>query len=476
MTEAPITRAAGAFVAGLTPADLPPAALEVARLGFADTLAVMLAGRAEPVTRAVAAHAARALAPGPVPWLFGAGRGTAEAAAMVDATAAHALDFDDYAFSNHVSAVLVPVILACAAGAQDRSGARMAAAYAAGYEVWADLMAREPDHLHSKGWHPTAVFGPVGAAAAAAHLAGLDAEAATNALALAASHAGGLMANFGSMTKPYHAGMAAASGVRAVRLTEAGLTAQPVALESPVGLLAALSPDRRADRTTPPAFGRRWRIVEARINIKKYPTVGASQRVIDALVGLHAEGRMPPADRIAAVVPRVSVKHAAVMPFADPRTPAEAKFSLPFACAATILWGRVGLAEMTEVRLADPALRALMARVRVDAHEDYDPDYPVAARFDVVTLHLTDGTELRSPEIRYFTGHAKAPLTPLQHWAKFADCAAAGGLAEAAARELFEAAQRLETLAGPDDLIRPARPARTATAGRAGPARTGRRR
>ena len=437
--EAPITRAAGTFVAALDPADLP-------------------AGRDEPVTRAVAAHAAAGHAPGPVPWLFGSGHGTAEAAAMVDATAAHALDFDDYAFSNHVSAVLVPVILACAVGARDPSGARMATAYAAGYEVWGELMTREPDHLHSKGWHPTAVFGPVAAAAAAAHMAGLSAEAAANALALAASHAGGLMANFGSMTKPYHAGMAAASGIRAVRLTEAGLTAQPVALESPVGLLAALSPDRRADRTTPPAFGQRWRIAEARINIKKYPTVGASQRVIDALAALHAEGRMPPAGSVAAVIPSVSVKHAAVMPFADPKSPAEAKFSLPFACAATILWGRVGLAEMTEARLADPALRALMARVRVDAHENYDPDYPVAAVFDVVTLRLTDGTVVRSPEIRHFTGHAKAPLSTAQHWDKFADCAAYGGVPAAAARAVFDAAQRLETLAGPADLIRPAMP------------------
>jgi len=453
---APLTRAAGAFVAGLSPEDLPPEATAVARLGFADTLAVMLAGRDEPVTRAVAAYAAAGHAAGPVPWLFGAGHGTAEAAAMVDATAAHALDFDDYAFSNHVSAVLVPVILASAPGARDASGARMVAAYAAGYEVWADLMAREPDHLHSKGWHPTAVFGPVAAAAAAAHMAGLPADAATNALALAASHAGGLMANFGSMTKPYHAGMAAASGVRAVRLTEAGLTAQPVALESPVGLLAALSPDRRADRSTPPGFGARWKIASTGINIKKYPTVGASQRVIDALVALAAEGRMPPPERIAEVVPSVSVKHAAVMPFADPQSPAEAKFSLPFACAATILWGRVGFAEMGAERLADPGLRALMGRVRVHAHEDCDPEYPVAALFDVVTLRLTDGSEVRSPEIRHFTGHARAPLTPAQHWEKFADCAAHGGLAEAAARRMFEAAQRLETLSGPDDLIRPA--------------------
>jgi len=453
MSSANITRAAGSFVAGMRFADLPPEASEVARIGFADTFAVMLAGRNEPVTRVVAAYAATALASGSVPWLFGEGRACPEAAALIDATAAHALDFDDYAFSNHISAVLVPVVLACAGIAPDPSGQRMVSAYAVGYEVWADLMGREPAHLHSKGWHPTAVFGPVAAAAAATHMLGMGVEAATTALALAASHSSGLMANFGSMTKPYHAGLAAEMGVRAARLTQAGLTAQPVALESPVGLLAALSPDREVDLTREPTFGRVWKIAESRINIKKYPSVGASQRIIDALVALHGEGRMPNPAMIVELVPRISVKHAAVMPFADPQVPAEAKFSLPFVCAATVLWGRVGLSEMTEQRLADPELRALMQRVKVDAHEEYDPDYPVAAVFDMVTLVLKDGSRVETPKIRHFTGHAKAPLTAAQHWEKFTDCAEYGGVDQAFARQLFDLASRIETIDRPADAL-----------------------
>jgi 2-methylcitrate dehydratase PrpD len=285
---------------------------------------------------------------------------------------------------------------------------------------------------------------------------GLDAGQATNALALAASHAGGLMANFGSMTKPYHAGLAAEMGVRAARLTLAGLTAQPVALESPVGLLAALSPDRRCDRSTPPRFGTAWKIAKTGINIKKYPSVGASQRVIDALVALHAAGGMPDPAALAEIRPRVSAKHAAVMPFADPRVPAEAKFSLPFACAATILWGRVGLAEMTEARLADPQLRALMGRVQVEITDEVDPDYPIAALHDLVTLVLRDGTRVETPRIRHFTGHAMAPLSPAQHWDKFADCAAHGGVDAARARRLFDLAQRVETLPDAAALTAPA--------------------
>ena len=454
MKVIPLTREAGAFVAAIDAASLPPEAFDVARLGFADTVACILAGRSEPVTRIVAGYVATAFAAGDVPALMGAMTTTAEGAAMIDATAAHALDFDDYAFSNHVSAVLVPTALAAAQGAPDPSGARMVAAYVAGYEVWAQLMTREPDHLHSKGWHPTAVHGPVAAAACAAVMRGLDAEAATNALALAASHAGGLMANFGTMTKPYHAGRAAEGGLRAVALTEAGLTAQPVALESPVGLLSALSPEGRVDLARPANLGRVWAIAKHAINIKKYPTVGASQRCIDAILSMDGRAALAAnPEAIVEIVPRISVKHAAVMPFTDPKSPAEAKFSLPFACATALLYGRVGLAELTEAALADPVLRGLMAKVRVDAHEDYDPNYSVAAVFDVVSITTADGQTRTTPEIRRATGHADAPLSRAQHWQKFADSAAAGSLDADAARRLFDACYTIDTLSGPEALF-----------------------
>jgi aconitate decarboxylase len=141
-----------------------------------------------------------------------------------------------------------------------------------------------------------------------------------------------------------------------------------------------------------------------------------------------------------------------VMPFADPASPAEAKFSLPFACATALLRGRVGLAELKDEALSDPVLRRLMAKVSVHAHEDYDPDYPVAARVDVVTVTMADGTVHRTPEVWRATGHADAPLTEEQHWVKFVDCAAAGGLDEGSARALFKACSSVDALSGPGEL------------------------
>src|SRR5262249_4060952 len=113
------------------------------------------------------------------------------------------------------------------------SGAEMLTAYIAGYEVWAELLAREPTPLHRKGWHPTTVLGTIAAAAACAKLCGLDAAGTSTAIAIAASMASGLVANFGTMTKSFQVGRAAQSGVVAARLAKAGLTASLDALEHP---------------------------------------------------------------------------------------------------------------------------------------------------------------------------------------------------------------------------------------------------
>ena len=162
-----------------------------------------------------------------------------------------------------------------------------------GYEVWAELFSREQDPYHLKGWHPTAVLGTVGAAAAVAHLNRLSAERCRHALALAASMACGLVANFGTMTKPLHAGRAAAAAIDAVRLAAAGLTAAPDAIEHHAGYLAALSPNGRVDRQSPATgLGRKLRILDSGLSIKKYPMCYATHRVIDGVLDLARANRL----------------------------------------------------------------------------------------------------------------------------------------------------------------------------------------
>ena len=148
------------------------------------------------------------------------------------------------------------------------SGRELIAAYVAGYETWGELASRDADKHHGKGWHPSAVFGAVAAAAAGARLAKLDAGRTAHALAAAASMAGGLTANFGSMMKPLQVARAAQSGLIAARLAAKGFTASPDALEHRSGFLNAFSPAGRV--RTDDAIAD-WHILKNGLNIKRYP-------------------------------------------------------------------------------------------------------------------------------------------------------------------------------------------------------------
>ena len=443
----PLTQLYAEFVGNIRPHAIPEEAKSVARLGFTDCAGVILAGRGEDVVRRVAqfvmSQGAR-----PVSRLaLGVERASVINAGLVGGTASHALDYDDFAFSNHPSAVLVPAILA-AADPNGADGARMAAAYVAGYEVWADVMLRERDLFYDRGWHPTAVLGPLGAAAAASVVLGLDVAQSRNALALAASDSGGVFENFGTMAKPWHGGRTAAAGLSAAYLAAAGLQASPTALEGHRGLLRALSPNGNVDLDTPPRLGDVWRSASMRLNIKKYPVVGAAQRGIDAVLGLL---RTQPVDprRVRGIEAHISVRHAAVMPYHLPQDALQAKFSLEFAIASALVHGAVGFSELTDACVRNPFMQSLMQCVTIRTTEEFEPEWRDAAPFDIFHFTLDDGSVVSTPKVRRPKGHFDTPLSTEELWAKFRGCAAHGHVGQSAATALFEAMQGVDRLAGP---------------------------
>lgn len=431
----------------------PEAALEVARLGFTDCIGVMLAGAGEDVVDRLRRHVVEQGGHGRARMAGGAQRVSVVQAALVNATAAHALDYDDFAFSNHPSAVLVPAILAVA-DASGASGARMAAGYVAGYEVWADLFLREKGLYYDRGWHPTAVLGPVGAAAAAAVVMGLDETSARHALALAASDSGGVFGNFGTMAKPWHGGRAAAAGVNAASLAACGLAASDTALEGPHGLMRALSPHGEVDLESEPSLGSTWRSAGMRLNIKKYPTVGASQRGIDAVLAMVRASPVDPA-QVRSIDAHISARHAAVMPYHLPQDALQAKFSLEFALACTLVHRAVGFSQLVDGVVRAPLIQQLMEKVVIHTTEDFEPGWRDAAPFDVFHFRLHDGSTVSTPRVRRATGHADTPLTTGELWGKFAGCTEHAGVPQATARRLFDALQRVDQLAGAADIDLP---------------------
>lgn len=417
--SAPLTQALGAFVASPGLDAVPVDVLPTIRNGFIDTLACLLSGRQEAVTRAALQLARQRGTSSQSTVLLSRQKLGAMDAAFVNAVSAHALDYDDMALNGHPSVVLVPALLA--AGACLQSGDQvLLRAYLVGYEVWAELLGREPDSLHNKGWHPTSVLGTVAVAAAVAHLEGLSAVQSSHALGMAASMASGLMGNFGSMTKPLHAGWAASHGIEAVRLASLGVTASSHVLEGANGYLAAFSPKGHADRS-PWAAPADLRIRHNGLSIKKYPVCYASHRVIDGALKLRRDHGFAASD-VRRIVPTLSDVNARVLHAHQPQTALEGKFSIEFAAAMAVCEGAVGLHQVMDALVRREDVQALMKRVQTETVAPGCPVEPGFALHDRVVIELKDGRTLDSGPIRFATGHAQLALSSADIHTKFMGC------------------------------------------------------
>ncbi len=440
----PLTQGLAGFVAApgfdAVPDDIRPAL----RNAFIDTLACLFSGRTEPVTQA-ALKFARQRAPVPEAQVLLSGeRLAAPDAAFVNAVAGHALDFDDMALSGHPSVVMVPALLA-AGEACSSTDAALLRAYLVGYEVWAELMGREPDSYHAKGWHPTGVMGTVSTAAAVAHLMGLPAEACGHALGIAASQAGGLMGNFGSMTKPLHAGWAASHGIEAARLAAAGVTASADILERQTGFLAAYSPKGQADRG-PWERPADLRFRHNGLSIKKYPVCYAAHRVVDGMLALRQQHGFKP-EQVTAITATLSTVTARVLHAHQPVTGLQAKFSIEFACAMAACEGALGVDQVTDEQVMRHDVQRLIPLVRSELVPPGCPIEPDFALHDRVQVTLQNGDQLDSGPIRFARGHVQLPLTDEDIRTKFMGCAR--GSSSQGAAELLQALERLGEGSGP---------------------------
>jgi len=408
------------FVVKAALADCPDAAIAQVRRATLDTLGVMLAGAAEPAAAAVRA-VIRAEGGTPLCTVVGTPLRTSPTwAALANGTAGHAHDFDDtnFALLGHPSVPLLAAALACAE-AETTDGASIVLGYLIGFEVSAALgRALNPDH-YKRGWHATATLGTLGCAATAARILGLDAGQTRHALGLAASLASGLKENFGSMTKPFHAGHAARNGVFAALLAREGFTASDTALEGKQGHAAAFSQTTLAADAFD-GLGQRWELLASGLAVKPYPSCALTHPAIDALLELRTRHGLRP-DAVDDVEVGVNDVVPDVLQHARPGNALERKFSMQFCAAAALATGRVDMACFEDGPVRDAAIRELMGRVRMVV----DRGLPQALEQNAwsrVTVRLRDGRTLASPP-RGASGHPDQPLTDAQLRDKFLGCA-----------------------------------------------------
>ncbi|MBS7701355.1 MULTISPECIES: MmgE/PrpD family protein [unclassified Chelatococcus] len=447
MTE--VTRGLGQFVSRLRFEEIPALALEAANIGMLDCIGTMLAGAGEPAPKLVAATVAAATGNNFATEAVTGGRLSAADAALVNGTAAHVLDYDDVALSGHPSAALTPAILAVGQ-TEGASGREALAAYAAGYEVWAQLQALETGQLHDRGFHPTAVMGTIAAAAAASRLYRLDAEQTTHALALAASLASGLVSNFGSMTKSLHVGRAAQSGIMSARLARDGFTASPDTIEHRSGFLKAHSPSGAPLLHQPLDAGRPWRLERNGVNIKRYPTCYATHRSIDAMLGLVEDRALTP-DQVALIQVRTGSTQHGMLRNARPRTGLEAKFSMEFAMASALVARMVGLDQLTDAFVQRADVQSQFEKVSITTTDERMAGDETFAPFDQVAVTTVTGDTVSSPPVSHARGSWQRPLSDAELMEKFTACVTLALGADAAPR-LWAQLRDLTTLASLRDL------------------------
>jgi 2-methylcitrate dehydratase PrpD len=453
MQMSSLTLDLGRFVADLNLRQIPSEGCAIARTGIADCFGVLVAGARDPeiglVDRELGSSGGNATAPSSASLIPSGERRSLESAALVNGVAAHVLDYDDVSLDGHPSAVLVPAILA-QGEANGASGAEMLAAYIAGFEVWAELLAREPTPLHRKGWHPSAVLGTIAAAAACAKLRRLDATGASTAMAIAASMSSGLVANFGTMTKSFQVGRAAQSGVIAARLAQAGLTASLDALEHRSGLLAALSPEGKAELDRPfVAAQKQWHIVGEGLNIKRYPICYATHRSIDAALGLVERHNLS-ANEVERIHVSTGKTQLLMLRNSRPQTGLEAKFSMQFAMAAAVVARRVGLSELTDEFVRRPEVQAIFPRVSFTT-TDATMEGSAFAPADSVEITTKAGETLKSAPVEHAKGSHQRPLSRSELFEKFADCLGAQ-YQDAKKSRAFESLMIFDRLNGSSDL------------------------
>ncbi len=396
--------------------------------------------------------------------LWGLGRfGTPGSTALANGLAGHALDWDDASPTRwlHAGTVLWPALLARTSAGL--TGADLARGYSVGSAVFRALSDLLPllDH-YRRGWHNTATTGRLAAVAALAAAHRLPASAVATALGIVTSTAAGTLANFGTMTKPLHAGLAARDALMAVGLAEAGFTASNDILDDPRGFIGLYGdPAGSAEIDLEERLETCWQEWPQDFAIKRYPSCYATQRAIDGALdmsmGLRAEVGAEH-DAVLASVRRIEVfvEPGGLLPLQldPPTTGLEAKFSMAYTVAVALLRGHVRLEDFADEAIHDPAVTALMARIECRETDTPPVGEPLGDR-QATTIRLVPGSGPdRIIRVHHARGDARNPLSDAALAEKFVEAVNLPDPAQAAAwADALSATLSHENLSGLQRLL-----------------------
>jgi 2-methylcitrate dehydratase PrpD len=451
------TTATGAvvdFIQRARLADFPPEALTTAKRCIVDGLAVMLAGSTQDAGRILHAQVhgtdTRAVATvfGPRPFKTGPA-----AAALVNGTAGHALDWDDTQLATSADRIfgllthptMPPLVAALAVGEPRKiSGAQLLEAFLTGFEVECKIAeAIHPNH-YKKGFHSSGTIGTFGAAVAAAKLLELDAAQTAHMLAIAASSASGIRVSFGSMTKPLHVGRAAQNGVTAAELAARGFTGGKDALDPPWGFFQTFSQGEGYDPARIiPVLGKPHTIVWPGVSIKPYPCGVLGHPTMDAMRRLVLKHDVKPVE-IAAIRVRAGSNILNPLRYPIATNELEAKFCPAFMVSAIALRRKAGIHEFNDEFVQSAPVQALMRKVE----RVLDPEIEAKGWEKIrstVEVDLADGRKLVEHADERYRGGPDLPFTRDELFEKWSDCASLV-LPPSGVDEVFELVEGLERL------------------------------
>ena len=401
--------------------DVPVDVVHGATNALIDTVGVALVGTREPVAE-IAWQWVEEVGARPKATVWGSSvRTSAGEAAFANGIAGHVLDWDDTSPSlrGHPSTTLIPAVMALGE-AIHAPGDAMLAAYALGFEVAGKVAKALGNGHYTRGWHNTVTVGVFSCAAAAGRLLKLDVSTMCQALGLAASQSAGLLRNFGTMTKAFHAGQAARAGIHAAWLASRGFTADAAIFDGKNSFFSTYAgEDGEPFAELVSKLGQQWEVVKPGINFKKWPCCYQIHRGIIGLMDLLEENKIATGEIESIAIGFPPGSDAALI-YDDPKNGLEGKFSAQYNAAAFVLDRKLGLESYTQAAIERPAVRSLMSKIRRYRVPD-TKSYAGTVGYTDIELVTNRGAFKR--RVQQAETRAAWVVTDEEHNEKFLECA-----------------------------------------------------